>query len=275
MRQIHSLQTSFVFHPFTVTKCGRGKEALSMLREDKNRFDVLGNDLHMPEMDGIQLLKIIRSEMDLPVVIISSDDEQELVLKGVLQGACDCLIQPVKMEALKVLWQHVVRKKISNALERLEQPRGKEEDKLHLENSCIDSCTASGNAGHPMTLKRKINGEDEGNGGYNPQHHSSCQFPAQHLTNGPLIHCGCNSTIQCIQPKCSIGHPSLIEDYRAQGNFALHSQSLLADTMPQLNCDSLFFLQQLYQSEILQEPFLETFIDLLTSLDPSHRAGYT
>jgi hypothetical protein len=27
--------------------------------------------------------------------------------------------------------------------------------------------------------------------------------------------------------------------------------------MPQLNCDSLFFLQQLDQSEILQEPFLE------------------
>jgi CheY-like chemotaxis protein len=39
-----------------------------MLREDKNRFDVLGNDLQMHEMDGLQLLKIIRSEMDLPVV---------------------------------------------------------------------------------------------------------------------------------------------------------------------------------------------------------------
>lgn len=95
-------------------------------------------------------------------LVISSDDEQELVLKGVLQGACDCLIKPVKMEALKVFWQHVVRKKINNTLERLEQPRRKEEDKLHLENSCIVSCTVSGNAGHPMTLKRKIDGEDEG-----------------------------------------------------------------------------------------------------------------
>ncbi|KAJ6873403.1 hypothetical protein NC651_032318 [Populus alba x Populus x berolinensis] len=92
---------------------------------------------------------------------LRSSDQKWICLSS---GACDCLIQPVKMEALKVLWQHVVRKKISNALERLEQPRGKEEDKLHLENSCIDSCTASGNAGHPMTLKRKINGEDEGNG---------------------------------------------------------------------------------------------------------------
>jgi len=44
------------------------RRLLSMLREDKNRFDMLGNDLHKPEMDGIQLLKIIRSEMDLPVV---------------------------------------------------------------------------------------------------------------------------------------------------------------------------------------------------------------
>ncbi|KAI5565136.1 hypothetical protein POPTR_014G125400v4 [Populus trichocarpa] len=92
----------------------------------------------------------------------SSDQKWICLSSGVLQGACDCLIKPVKMEALKVFWQHVVRKKINNTLERLEQPRRKEEDKLHLENSCIVSCTVSGNAGHPMTLKRKIDGEDEG-----------------------------------------------------------------------------------------------------------------
>ncbi|KAJ6401017.1 hypothetical protein OIU84_016436 [Salix udensis] len=83
---------------------------------------------------------------------ISSDDEQGLVLKGVLQGSCDYQIKPVKDGSSKVLWQNEVCKKICNILERLEQPRRKEEDKLHLENACIVSCTVSGNAGHPMTL---------------------------------------------------------------------------------------------------------------------------
>ncbi|KAF9669301.1 hypothetical protein SADUNF_Sadunf14G0093400 [Salix dunnii] len=92
MRQIHLSLNIIHLHPFT---------GFVNVREDKKRFDVLVNDSHMPGMDGIQLVKIIRSEMDLPFVIISSDDEQELVLKGVLQGSCDYLINPVKMEALK------------------------------------------------------------------------------------------------------------------------------------------------------------------------------
>ena len=42
---------------------------------------------------------------------MSADDGKNMVMKGVTHGACDYLIKPVRIEALKNIWQHVVRKK--------------------------------------------------------------------------------------------------------------------------------------------------------------------
>ena len=42
---------------------------------------------------------------------MSADDSKSVVLKGVTHGAVDYLIKPVRMEALKNIWQHVVRKR--------------------------------------------------------------------------------------------------------------------------------------------------------------------
>lgn len=39
-----------------------------MLREKKGWYELVITDLHMPEMDGIELLQQIKLEMDLPVI---------------------------------------------------------------------------------------------------------------------------------------------------------------------------------------------------------------
>lgn len=44
-------------------------------------------------------------------LVMSADDSKAVVLKGVTHGAVDYLIKPVRIEALKNIWQHVVRKK--------------------------------------------------------------------------------------------------------------------------------------------------------------------
>ncbi|PPS16771.1 hypothetical protein GOBAR_AA03776 [Gossypium barbadense] len=96
---------------YNVTKCNRAETALSMLRENRNGFDIVISDVHMPDMDGFKLLEHIGLEMDLPVIMMSADDGKNVVMKGVTHGACDYLIKPVRIEALKNIWQHVVRKR--------------------------------------------------------------------------------------------------------------------------------------------------------------------
>ncbi|KAF8041659.1 hypothetical protein BT93_A0301 [Corymbia citriodora subsp. variegata] len=105
---------------YQVTTCSRSDVALSTLRDNKNGFDIVLSDVHMPDMDGFKLLEHIGLEMDLPVIMMSADDGKQVVMKGVTHGACDYLIKPIRIEALKNIWQHVVRKR-KNEWKELEQ----------------------------------------------------------------------------------------------------------------------------------------------------------
>lgn len=42
---------------------------------------------------------------------MSADGRTSAVMRGIKHGACDYLIKPVRVEELKNIWQHVVRKK--------------------------------------------------------------------------------------------------------------------------------------------------------------------
>lgn len=51
-----------------VTTTSQAITALKLLRENKNKFDLVISDVHMPDMDGFKLLELVGLEMDLPVI---------------------------------------------------------------------------------------------------------------------------------------------------------------------------------------------------------------
>ncbi|KAL3517401.1 hypothetical protein ACH5RR_019990 [Cinchona calisaya] len=89
-------------------------ERLLLACHYQGSFDIVMSDLYMPGIDGLQLLEIIRSEMDLPVIMMSIEDRKDIVMKIIIKGACDYLIKPIRMEEIRVIWQHVVRKRRNN-----------------------------------------------------------------------------------------------------------------------------------------------------------------
>ncbi|KAG2253521.1 hypothetical protein Bca52824_083657 [Brassica carinata] len=97
---------------YEVTTCGLAREALRLLRERKDRYDIVISDVNMPDMDGFKLLEHVGLELDLPVIMMSVDGETKRVMKGVQHGACDYLLKPIRMKELKIIWQHVLRKKL-------------------------------------------------------------------------------------------------------------------------------------------------------------------
>ncbi|KAJ7971906.1 Two-component response regulator [Quillaja saponaria] len=96
---------------YEVVSTTRADEALRILRETKDKFDIVITDVVRPDMDGFQLLEIISFEMDIPVVLASTRDDIDYVKKGIRHGARDYLSKPLQLDVVKKIWHHVYRKK--------------------------------------------------------------------------------------------------------------------------------------------------------------------
>ncbi|KAM0930442.1 hypothetical protein ACQ4PT_001121 [Festuca glaucescens] len=108
LRVLEAVLRQCKYKPTGVTD---GRTALKLLREEgEDHFDLVITDVHMPDMDGFQLLELIGLEMDLPVIMLSVNGEKATVYRGIRHGACDYIVKPANIKEIRNIWQHVVRK---------------------------------------------------------------------------------------------------------------------------------------------------------------------
>ena len=87
----------------TTAVAENGQQALDMLRAGP--FDLVLLDIVMPVMDGYQVLERMKADnilRDIPVIVISAQQEMESIVKGIELGAEDYLpktFDPVLLEA--------------------------------------------------------------------------------------------------------------------------------------------------------------------------------
>lgn len=75
-----------------VIEAANGIEALRLIDDEKP--DLIMLDIMMPQMDGYQVLKHIREDNNVPVIIISAKDEDSEKILGLNLGADDYIAKP-------------------------------------------------------------------------------------------------------------------------------------------------------------------------------------
>jgi DNA-binding NtrC family response regulator len=99
---------------FTPTKAYSGTEAIQILR--RMDFDVVVLDLKMEDMDGIEVLKVIKRMVpELPVILLTGHGSHTAAKEGILAGAFDYLTKPCELVELmdKIVEAHQYQQNLS------------------------------------------------------------------------------------------------------------------------------------------------------------------
>lgn len=94
---------------YSVDSCYNGRDALDYL--DSAEYDALILDIMMPVMDGLTVLKKLRSRgSSLPILLLTARDSVDDRVKGLDAGANDYLVKPFAYEELSARIRVLLRK---------------------------------------------------------------------------------------------------------------------------------------------------------------------
>lgn len=104
-----------------------GREALSMFKKNQPHLIVL--DITMPEMDGLEVCRELRKKSDIPILFLSSRDEEIDKVLGLEIGGDDYVTKPFSPRELvarvKAILKRATRPDISNNLNNKTITRGR------------------------------------------------------------------------------------------------------------------------------------------------------
>ena len=85
---------------YEVAQAQNGREALDIM--SKQKVDLILTDVHMPELNGLELLKRVR-EMgnNLPVIIMTGFDASEAQKSAEKYNAAALLLKPFRIQELR------------------------------------------------------------------------------------------------------------------------------------------------------------------------------
>ena len=95
---------------YEVIKADSGKTALQNI--EGKQVDLVITDLHMPEMDGIELTREIRKLTDfahIPILLLTTESQVSKKMEAKLAGATGWIVKPFVAEKLISVVKKVLR----------------------------------------------------------------------------------------------------------------------------------------------------------------------
>ena len=94
---------------YNVIEACDGKEAL--LKIKSATFDLIITDLNMPNMNGIELIKSVRSASKfsyIPIIMLTTESQGEKKMEGKAAGATGWIVKPFKPEQLVMVVKKII-----------------------------------------------------------------------------------------------------------------------------------------------------------------------
>ncbi|WP_327411711.1 response regulator transcription factor [Streptomyces sp. NBC_01233] len=95
-RMARALGTALAQRGHTVRRVGRALDALRHVHEAE--FVLL--DLGLPDLDGLELLRRLRTVCDAPLIVVTARCEERDIVQGLRAGADDYVVKPFRMAEL-------------------------------------------------------------------------------------------------------------------------------------------------------------------------------
>lgn len=92
------LKTSLGAQGYDVIEAGTGTAALAAVERDKPDLMIL--DLGLPDLDGAEVIRRLRPQSPLPIIVLSSRDDERGKVEALDLGANDYVVKPFGMEEL-------------------------------------------------------------------------------------------------------------------------------------------------------------------------------
>jgi FixJ family two-component response regulator len=93
-----SLTELFISHRLNVKSFASGEEFLNFSRSDSNACLIL--DLRLPEMNGLEIQRVIETDALLPIIFITGDGDIPSTVTAMKAGAVEFLTKPVDERVL-------------------------------------------------------------------------------------------------------------------------------------------------------------------------------
>lgn len=107
------LKDALPYYGYEVKTASDGIQALNALSNKNEKFDIVLLDVMMPNMDGWETLKHIRSSKDtrhLPVIMLTALNEDQNMISGLKNGADDYIVKPYILPNLLARMEAVLRR---------------------------------------------------------------------------------------------------------------------------------------------------------------------
>ena len=104
------LRTTLSAHAYRVVEAANGAEGLSLLRHEKPDLVIL--DLGLPDLDGLEVIRRIRQQSPVPILVLSSRDDEKGKVAAFDEGADDFVTKPFGAEELMARMRAALRHRV-------------------------------------------------------------------------------------------------------------------------------------------------------------------